>query len=110
MWVTALAWADAVGQARWCGGSNGRVNDRSSGSGSAGVRSDAERGRGGDRRAAPSAGGAAPPGTASAVHACGSDGADRVGEAVAPRAVGVKGASPRFRDLGHGETYCEASN
>jgi putative transposase len=41
----ALAWKDAVVQARWCGGSNGRVDDRSWGSGDAGVRSVTERGR-----------------------------------------------------------------
>jgi hypothetical protein len=47
--VMALAWADAVGQARRCGSSNDRVDDRSPGAGSAGVRSVTGRGRGGDR-------------------------------------------------------------
>jgi hypothetical protein len=41
--VTALAWADAVRQARWCGRSHPGIDDRSACSGDAGVRSDAER-------------------------------------------------------------------
>jgi len=63
----ALAWADAVRQAWWRGGSYDRVDDRPAGSGCTWLRSDAERRCGGDRGASASVGGAAPPGTASAV-------------------------------------------
>src|SRR5207248_8445831 len=89
-----LAWADAVGQARWGGSSYGRVGDRSPGSGRTGVWSDPERGRGGDRGAASSVGGAASAGTASGVHADGSDSAGCVGEAAAPRSVGGLSGHP----------------
>jgi transposase InsO family protein len=73
--VTALAWADAVRQARCCGGSCGRIDDRSSSSGLAGVRSDAQRRCRGDRSASPPVGGTASPGTASAVQTGRSDAA-----------------------------------
>src|SRR5436305_4483006 len=86
--VTALAWVGVVGQARRCGSSYGRVDDRPAGLGSVGLWSDLGCGRGGDRGAAASAGGNSSAGTTSAVHASGSDAAGRVGEVTASRAVG----------------------